>query len=37
MWEYRNAYKLFVGKPEGKDHWEYQDIGRWITLRWILQ
>jgi hypothetical protein len=33
MEEMRNAYRLLVGKPEGKD----QDIGEWIILRWILE
>jgi hypothetical protein len=32
----RNAYRLLVGKPEGKNHKEDQVIGGWITLRWIL-
>jgi hypothetical protein len=22
MGKIRNAYKIFVGKPEGEDHWE---------------
>jgi hypothetical protein len=29
----RAAFRLLVGKPEGK---EDQDIGEWITLRLIL-
>jgi hypothetical protein len=28
MGEKRNAYRIFVGKPEGKNHWE--DQGRWV-------
>jgi hypothetical protein len=23
-------------KPEGRDHWEDQDVGGWIILKWIL-
>jgi hypothetical protein len=27
-----------VGKPEGKrTHWEHQDVGGWIILKWILE
>jgi hypothetical protein len=29
-----NAYMILVGKPEGK---EYQDVGGWIILKWILE
>jgi hypothetical protein len=36
MGEKRNAYRLLVGKPEGKNHWEDQDVGGWIILGWIL-
>jgi hypothetical protein len=24
------------GTPEGTDHWEYQDVGGWTILKWIL-
>jgi hypothetical protein len=27
MGERRNAYRILVGKPGGKNHWEDQDIG----------
>jgi hypothetical protein len=27
MGEKRNAYKILVGKPGGKSHWEDQDAG----------
>jgi hypothetical protein len=37
MGEKRNAYRILVGKPEGKSHWENQDIGWWIILKWILE
>ena len=23
----KNAYRILVGKPEGKSHWEDQDVG----------
>jgi hypothetical protein len=26
-----------MGKPEGKNHYEDQDIGGWIILGWILE
>jgi hypothetical protein len=31
-WEKKNAYKLLVRKPEGRDHWENKNIGEWIIL-----
>jgi hypothetical protein len=34
--EKRNVYRVLVGKPEGKSHWEDQDVGGWIILKWIL-
>jgi hypothetical protein len=34
--EKRNAYRLLVGKSEGKSHKEDQDVGGWIILGWIL-
>jgi hypothetical protein len=37
MGEKRNAYKIIVGNPEGKDHWEDQDVGEWTILKWILE
>jgi hypothetical protein len=35
--EERNAYRILVGKPEGKYHWEDQDVGGWTILKWILE
>jgi hypothetical protein len=35
--EKRNAYRILVGKPEGKSHWEDQDVGGWTILKWILE
>jgi hypothetical protein len=37
MGERRNAYRIMVGKPEGRDHWEDQDVGGWTILKWILR
>jgi hypothetical protein len=37
MGEKRNAYRLLVGKPEGKNNYEDQDVGGWIILGWILE
>jgi hypothetical protein len=34
--EKKNVYRLLVGKPEGKNHWEEQDVGGWITLGWTV-
>jgi hypothetical protein len=35
--EKRNVYRILVGKPEGKSHWEDQDVGGWTILKWILE
>jgi hypothetical protein len=32
-----NAYRIFVGEPEGKRPWEDQDIGGWTILTWVLE
>jgi hypothetical protein len=37
MGEKRNAYRILVGKPEGKNHWENQDVDGWTILKWILE
>jgi hypothetical protein len=37
MGEKRIAYRLLVGKPEGKSHQEDQDVGGWIILGWTLE
>jgi hypothetical protein len=33
----RNPYRILVGKPEEKYHWEDQDVGGWTILKWILE
>jgi hypothetical protein len=35
--ENRNAYRILVGKPEGKRPLSDQDEGGWIILKWILR
>jgi hypothetical protein len=37
MGERRNAYRILVGKPEGKNHLEDQDVDGWTILKWILE
>jgi hypothetical protein len=29
--------RILVENPEGKNHWEDQDVGGWTTLKWILE
>jgi hypothetical protein len=33
MGEKRNAYRILVGKPEGRDHWDNIKILKWILDR----
>jgi hypothetical protein len=35
--EKRNAYRILVGKPEGRRSLEQQDQGERIILKWILE
>ena len=35
MGEERGAYRVLVGKPEGKNHWGDLGIDGWIILGWI--
>jgi hypothetical protein len=37
MGEKRNAYRILVGKPEVRDHWEDLDVGGWTILKLILK
>jgi hypothetical protein len=33
--EKRNAYRILVGKPEVKNHYEDQEVGGQTILKWI--
>jgi hypothetical protein len=33
----KNAYRILVGKPEGKRSLGRQDVGGWTILKWILE
>jgi hypothetical protein len=33
----KNAYRILVGKPEGKIPLQNQDVGEWIILKWTLE
>jgi hypothetical protein len=33
----KNAYRILVGKPEGKNQWEDEGIGGWTVSKWILE
>jgi len=35
MWEEMGAYRVLVGKPEGKSHWGDLGVDGWIILGWI--
>jgi hypothetical protein len=37
MGERRNAYRILVGKPEGKSYYEDLDVGVRMILKWILK
>jgi hypothetical protein len=37
MEEERNAYRIFVGKPEGRRHFEELGVDGNIILKWILR
>jgi hypothetical protein len=36
MGEGRGVYRVLVGMPEGKNHWEDLGVDGRITLRWTL-
>ena len=37
MGERRGVFRVLVGKPEGKNHWEDPGIDGRIILRWIFR
>jgi hypothetical protein len=36
MGEGKDVYRVLVGKPKIRDHWEDLDVGGRITLSWTL-
>jgi hypothetical protein len=32
-----NAYRILEEREVRRDHYEDQDVGGWIILRWILE
>jgi hypothetical protein len=34
--ETRNVYRILVGKPKERDHWEHQCVGGLTILKWTL-
>jgi hypothetical protein len=36
MGEGRGVYRVLIGRPEGKSHWEDLGVGGRITLSWTL-
>jgi hypothetical protein len=37
MGERRNAYRILVGKPEGRRQLGRQDVGGWTMIKCILE
>jgi hypothetical protein len=35
--EKRNAYRILVGKTDGRKQVGRPDVGGWIILKWILE
>jgi hypothetical protein len=33
----RGVYRVWLGDPKGRDHWEDLDVGGRIILRWTLE
>jgi hypothetical protein len=36
MEEGRGVYRVLIGRPKGRDHWEDLGVGGRIALRWTL-
>jgi hypothetical protein len=36
MGEGRDVYRVLVGRPEGKNHWEDVGVGGMIIINWTL-
>jgi hypothetical protein len=36
MGEGRVVYRVLIGRPKARDHWEDLGVGGRITLRWTL-
>jgi len=36
MGDRRGAYRILVGKPDGKNHLQYPDVDGRIILRWTF-
>jgi hypothetical protein len=36
MGEWRGAYRVLVGRPKARDHWEDLGVGWRLTLKWTL-
>jgi hypothetical protein len=37
MWEGRGAYRILVGRPEGRNHLEDTGVDWRIILKWIFK
>jgi len=35
MGEERGVYRVLLGKPEGRNHWEDLGVNGWVILGWI--
>jgi hypothetical protein len=33
----RNTYRVLVESQKERDHWEDEDVARWIILKWLLE
>jgi hypothetical protein len=32
-----SAYRILLGKPEERDHWEDHEVGGWTIVKWSLE